>query len=144
MQREPEEWREQTQRERQVVETILLADFPGRDEVGKQLRGARVRDDCECGCGSFAVEQRQGMPSAPESGALLNVEGEDDNGTLVGLFIMVREGYVEYVECYGLARSPVSLPLPKSLRLTTQFRVSSTLTRSLPHERTILEGDRRA
>jgi hypothetical protein len=142
MDRDDALWREQTDRERELIETMLLADFAGRDEIATQLRGARVRDDCECGCGSFRVEPGDSRASV-ENGVAFDAAGMDDGGNEVGLFLMMRDGFVDYVECWGFTGVPFSLPLPSSLRLLTNVPTAPNVTHSVPHERTILEGDRR-
>lgn len=111
------EWRAPTDRERATIEAVLTFDFVGRQEVSAQILGARVADDCTCGCGSFAIEKRPGRLAAPGNGPVLDLVGRDETGVEVGLFIMVREGYVQYVECYGLSADPVGLPDPQTLRL---------------------------
>jgi hypothetical protein len=111
------EWRDPTDRERETIEAVLTFDFVGRDEVAAQIRGARVADDCGCGCGSFAIEKRAGQLPAPTKGPVVDLVGRDETGVEVGLFIMVRDGYAEYIECYGLSADPLGLPDPETLRL---------------------------
>ena len=111
-----DKWRLPTEREQALMEAILSLEFDGRDEVASQIRGARVADDCGCGCGSFAIEQRPATPLVPVDGPTAEMFGTDDADQLVGLFVMVKGGHVEYVECYGLATDPVSLRRPESLR----------------------------
>ena len=113
------EWRAQTPREQELLEAALQFDFLGRAEVAAQVTGARVSEDCGCGCGSFKVEVPSGSPTVPAGGSVGDVYGRDDAGTLVGLFFYVAGGFVRYVECYGLDGNPVSLPQPTSLAQAT-------------------------
>ena len=105
-----------TERELALIEALLGFEFDGHDEVASQIRGTRVADDCGCGCGSFAIERRPEPLRVTVDGPTHEWFGRDDAGNLVGLFIMVKDGYVEYVENYGLETVPVSLPTPESLR----------------------------
>jgi hypothetical protein len=115
-----DEWREQTERDRAVLEVVLQSRFPGRDEITSQLIGALVASDCGCGCGSFKPEPRANFLSVPVEGPVGDIYGRDDAGNLVGLFVLVTGGRVQYVECYGLECDPVSLPRPESLGETVR------------------------
>ena len=112
-----DEWREPNGRERAVIDAALAFNFVGRDELATQLVGARVTDDCVCGCGSFRVERRPGTLPSPADGVALETLGRDDAENEVGLFIKVEGGYVAYVECWGLGFDPIGLPKPESLYL---------------------------
>ena len=133
------QWRDTTSSERELIETILLADFSGREEIAQQLRGARVRDDCACGCGSFAVQPTTDSARTRTSGVVFEAEGKDDADNLVGLFVMVRDGLVEYIECWGMATNAASLPRPDTLKLTTAIQHSPTWSTTETHRRTIVE-----
>jgi hypothetical protein len=43
------ECRPLTERERELLEFMLTADFPGRDELKAQANGAEVCWECACG-----------------------------------------------------------------------------------------------
>ena len=133
------QWRDTTSSERELIETILLADFSGREEIAQQLRGARVRDDCACGCGSFAVQPTTDSARTRTSGVVFEAEGKDEADNLVGLFVMVRDGLVEYIECWGMATNAASLPRPDTLKLTTAIQRSPTWSTTETHRRTIVE-----
>lgn len=125
---------------------MLMAEFPGRDEVADQLRGATVRDDCVCGCGSFAIVPDESKPKAPIDGVVFEAAGKDQTDNDVGVFIMVRNGLVEYVECWGLTTDPAGLPRPESLSVLDRVALAPDRGRLVPHRRTILEehGRRKA
>src|SRR5690348_70359 len=44
--------------ERALVEFLLSAEFPGRDELNSQLGVAEVVGICECGCGTVTLAVR--------------------------------------------------------------------------------------
>lgn len=113
-------WRDQTERERELLEAILLADIPEPAAVAAQARNAEVATNCGCGCGSFQLRPRPSKPAGALKNAVLEGHGLDDAGNEVGLALFARDGVLDFVECYALAVDPMSLPRPETLR---QFRV---------------------
>jgi hypothetical protein len=50
--------------ERALLDFLLSADFPGRDELRKQADTASVVGECQCGCGTIELQVKPGLPPA--------------------------------------------------------------------------------
>lgn len=138
----PAGWRTQTARERELIETVLLAQFPGRDEIAIQLRGAMVGAECACGCGSFAVLPNEGSPGARCVGVVFEAEGRDEADRSVVLQVVVASsGLVDFIECTGVdPDSASSLPRPETLRAFVEVAPVGNVRSFKLSERTIFEG----
>lgn len=125
-------WRDQTERERRLLEAISRADIPEPAAVAAQARGAEVATNCQCGCGSFQLRPLPSEPTEALKNAVYEGSGLDDAGNEVGLALFARDGILEFVECYALAVDPVSLPRPDTLRQFRVVRESDSWERLVP------------
>jgi hypothetical protein len=50
--------RELKPNERALMEFLLTADFPGRNELREQVHRIEVLGDCDCGCGTIDLMVR--------------------------------------------------------------------------------------
>ncbi len=134
-------WRPQTEQEREIISTLLLADFEGRDQVADQIRGARVSSDCGCGCGSlkFQIDRASTAPANVLSATPLDTQGLDAAGNLVGAFFFVRDGFVEYLEFWSLTGVDIGLPVASTLRLLESDGTGPGVSHLAPRAHTILD-----
>jgi hypothetical protein len=100
--------------ERELLEFLLTADFPGRDELKQQLDCVEVIGDCDCGCGTInlTVENPVVHSTAREP---IPIEA---HGKGLEVLLFVRNGLLSSLEIvdYGDHR-PIPYPSPNSLEL---------------------------
>jgi hypothetical protein len=106
--------RELSTDESALAEFLLSVEFPGRDELRKQLRFAQVTGPCEYGCGTILIRVNDATGKAVTTERVV-VEAY---GKGVDVLMLVRDGTLSSVEIvdHGDAR-PLRYPRPKELTL---------------------------
>jgi len=100
--------------ERALVEFLLSAEFPGRDQLNSQLGFAEVVGTCECGCGTVNL-----AVTGPAARAVcrepIPVEA---HGTGIQVLLFVRGGLVCSLEIVDFEdKRPLPYPRPRDLKL---------------------------
>ncbi|WP_130343866.1 hypothetical protein [Herbihabitans rhizosphaerae] len=103
-----------TQRERAVLEALLAVDFPGVEELRRQVADVVVVDMCGCGCPSIDFQRDHGLGMEVRVNASIP-------GSHNGLFLYTIEdprrgkllGGIEWVA--GEDTNPDELPAPDRL-----------------------------
>ncbi|HXT85847.1 MAG TPA: hypothetical protein VN745_02375 [Verrucomicrobiae bacterium] len=100
--------------ERKLLEFMLSAEFPGRDELLLQMDSLRVTRECECGCGTVNLEANASVARAI-CREPIPVEAR---GAGVDVLLFVRKGLLACLEIvdHGDAR-PLPYPKPEDLEL---------------------------
>ena len=108
------ECRPLTERERELLEFMLTADFPGRDELKAQANGAEVCWECACGCGTINVELKEPYIRA----ATREPIPVEAYGKGADVLLFVRPGLLSSLEIvnHGDAR-PLPYPSANNLQL---------------------------
>ena len=103
-----------TRAERRLLDFLLSAEFPGRDELKAQAAAAQAVGACECGCGAIDLTVHH---SAPRSSCRepIPVEAYDTN-TEVLLF--VRDGALSSIQIVGRLGNQHPTPYPRLNELT--------------------------
>ena len=106
--------RQLTSEESALAEFLLSIEFPGRDELRKQLRLAQVTGTCECGCGTILIRVNDATDKAVTTERVV-VEAY---GKGVDVLMFVRDGTLSSIEIvdHGNAR-PLRYPIPEDLTL---------------------------
>jgi hypothetical protein len=108
-------FRKPTPTEAEVIQRLLAADFPGRQEIVKQLDGSRVRTiDNE---GSLELEPRDATkPAMVEKRIPVEADAVDEDGIHVHFLLHVVGGFVKELEVYKDDGSPIKrMPRPDDL-----------------------------
>src|SRR5665213_3688560 len=134
-----ERWRAPSEIEAKVLHTLLLAEFPGRDELRLQLTSASVALNCACGCGSLDFQVELQFSSVVDDGVAIETEGFDDAGTLVGVALVVRGDRLSQLEVYSPTGAPIGLPVPGSLRRLEYTSANARVGHLAPRTTTIRE-----
>ena len=100
--------------ERKLLEFLLSAEFPGREELASQMESLRVSRECECGCGTINFVANESV-SCAVCRAPIPVEAR---GSGVDVLLFVRRGLLSSLEVvyYSDAR-PLPYPRPEGLEL---------------------------
>ena len=100
--------------ERSLIEFLLSVDFPGRDELRRQLDAVEVVGGCDCGCGS--LDLKVGGPAmSSQSESPIPVKAYND---AVEVLLFVRGDLLSYLEFVFMQDTgPMSLPKPSELQL---------------------------
>ena len=100
--------------ERALIEFLLSADFPERDELRSQLNSVEAVGMCECGCETFSVLVKGSVPSAT-CREPVPVEAHGDG---IEVLLFVRGGLLTSLEIvdYGDKR-PLPYPRPDESKL---------------------------
>lgn len=98
-----------TDRERDVLDALLAAEFVGAEEFRRQAIDVRVTGRCGCGCPSidFTTDPGNGLTVLVDAG----IAGSDDSLFLFSLGN--RLGGIEYVSCSD--EMATELPTPSRL-----------------------------
>jgi hypothetical protein len=99
------EFRPLAQWERDLLDRLLEADFPGRDEVREQLASCLVREYDEHGCLEFAVQSDVKAPV--EMTVPVEVMADDADGIPIELLLFVKDGKVSELEFNKADGSPI-------------------------------------
>jgi|HubBroStandDraft_5_1064220.scaffolds.fasta_scaffold182466_3 hypothetical protein len=97
-----------------LAEFLLSVEFPGHDELRKQLKLAQVTGTCECGCGTILIRVNHANDKAVTTERVV-VEAY---GKGVDVLMFVRDGALSSIEIvdHGDAR-PLRYPKPEELSL---------------------------
>lgn len=111
-----ERFREPNDYERALFAKLVEQEFPGRPEVGIQLRTAKVRRIDTLGCLEFAASEVS--PAVVRRSVPVEAEGEDEDGITVHFLLHIVDGFLDLLEIYKEDGSGViRLPEPSQLRL---------------------------
>jgi hypothetical protein len=110
-------FRERTPTEAEVMQRLLAADFPGKEEIAKQLAGCRVRiiDDE----GSLELELSDAAkPAVVEKRIPVEADAVDEDGIHVHFLLHVVKGFAKELEVYKDDGSPIRrMPCPDDLEV---------------------------
>ncbi len=110
-------FREPTPTEAEVMRRLLAADFPGKEEIGKQLAGCRVRiiDDE----GSLELEpSAAARPATVEKRIPVEADAVDEDGIHVHFLLHVVKGFAKELEVYKDDGTPIRrMPSPNDLEI---------------------------
>lgn len=103
-----------TLQERSVIEFLLSAEFPGRDELRSQLETVKAVGLCECGCGTVILQVGESGPRATvETPIPIEAYGEN-----VDVLLFARNGFLSSLELvFHDDRLPRPFPKPGDLKL---------------------------
>jgi hypothetical protein len=103
-----------TERERELLEFMLTADFQGKSELKTQVNSAEVSWECDCGCGTVNMEVKEPCIRAATHEPI-PVEAY---GKGVDVLLFVRQGLLSSLEIvdHGDAR-PLPYPSANTLQL---------------------------
>jgi hypothetical protein len=110
-------FRQPTQPEREVIQKLLTATFPGKDAISKQLESCLVkRIDGE---GSLELKPNDLVkPAKVEKRIPVEAQGRDNDGIYVHFLLHVNEGVVKELEIYKDDGSPIKqMPQPDHLQV---------------------------
>lgn len=109
-------FRSLTEDEAALIRRLLVADFPGKEEIEKQISDVSVREIDEDGSLEFRV---RGATKAPvERRIPVEAEAEDADGGDVHVLLHVVDGLVDELEFYKEDGSRVlKRPRPEDMRL---------------------------
>jgi hypothetical protein len=103
--------------ERALMQRLLAADFPGKEEIAKQLAGCRVRiiDDE----GSLEFEPRDAArPATVKKRIPVEADAADEDGIHVHFLLHVVKGFAKELEVYKDDGSPIKrMPCPDDLEV---------------------------
>jgi hypothetical protein len=111
-----EEWRQPSVWERSILDRLLEADFPGRDELRAQVDGCEVRIYDADGC----LEIRTSVDVAAPVEKPVPVKGwtKDEDGMPVKVMLFVWDGFIAELEFNRVdGGSPINLPSPSEWEL---------------------------
>ena len=114
--------------ERELLDFLLSADFPGRDELRKQAATARVTGECECGCGTihFCVQNEATRAKVEK---IVPVEAHAD---ALEVLLFARDGMLSSLEIVFYTNPPQRpYPRPDQLKLWVRPNPQSKHTRPL-------------
>ena len=94
----PEVYRELCDSERQLLERLLEARFPGRDEIAEQIRTCLVKTLDEHGCLEFFV--RSHTNAAVDQRVPVEAEACDEEGNKIHMLLHVINGRINELEFY--------------------------------------------
>ena len=100
--------------ERALMEFLLSAEFPGRDELRSQLDSVEAIGACECGCGTVSLQVAKSAAGvSAEKPIPVKAYGE-----LVDVILLARNGFLSSLELvFHDPRAPRPFPKPGDLKL---------------------------
>jgi len=102
--------------ERAILERLLEADFPGREQIRQQINNSLVTIIDECGSLRFDVTSDIKAPVIKR--IPIEAETNDSDGVLIHLLLHVVDGKVAELEIYKDDSSPITqMPNASALRL---------------------------
>jgi len=106
--------------ERAILDLLLAADLPSGDALRQQLDGARVSEECTCGCPSVLFSIDPARPAAPgyRYGVAVEAETVDRDGTPIWVLLHVVHGYMRELEVLRADSAPVRLPDARDLTVS--------------------------
>ncbi len=110
------EFREPTEFERKLIERLLEADFPGRDELAPLLRDVLVRNIDEDG--SLSLGSRMEAKAPVVKRVPVEAEGKDEDGVVIHMLLHVDDGRPVELEFFRDDTANVKrIPPPSSFEL---------------------------
>lgn len=110
-------FRQPTPTEAEFMQRLLAADFPGQEEIAKQLASCRVRiiDDE----GSLELElSGTARPAAVEKRIPVEADAVDEDGIHVHFLLHVVKGFAKELEVYKDDGTPIKrMPHPNQLEV---------------------------
>jgi len=101
--------------ERRLLNFLLRPEFPGKDDLVKQLASAEVRPIDDDGSLQFRI--RVGSPAVVNGRIPVEAELEDSDGMTIFLLLHVVDGYLNELEIYRGDTLPVKGTIrPEELR----------------------------
>ena len=108
-------FRQPTPTETEFMQRLLAADFPGKEEIAKQLASCRVRiiDDE----GSLELELNDAAsPATVEKRIPVEADAVDEDGIHVHFLLHVVKGFAKELEVYKDDGTPIKrMPSPPGL-----------------------------
>lgn len=106
-----------TRSERTLLDAFLAHDFPGVDDLRREVPEARVRSGCPCGCGTleFDIDRQDGPPDSGVVEHPVEFEGvvlNEHGSPIGGLLLFVKKGHLSSLEVYSYSEGPLPLPDP--------------------------------
>ena len=106
-----------SQRENEILDFLLNAEFPGVEKLRRQARTARVVGRCECGCATIYLGVDESLPLADEIARSNAVDAagrpSSDDRPAPELILFVKEGRLSSIEIVWYGDAPISeFPLP--------------------------------
>jgi hypothetical protein len=118
-----------SEKERELLDFMFTADFPGRDELRTQTSRVKVCWECDGGCGTVEFELKEPCIRAAAHEPI-PVEGY---GKGVDVLLFVRQGLLSSLEIVDHRDArPLTYPTSKDLRLWVppHRAVGDTLTKN--------------
>jgi hypothetical protein len=107
--------RELKPNEKALIDFLLIADFPGRNELQQQVECVQVVGDCDCGCGTIDLAV---TGPCVRAGCRERVPVEAYGDTITVL-LFVRDGLLSSLEIVNCDDSrPLVYPSPDGLKLS--------------------------
>jgi hypothetical protein len=116
--------------ERALLDFLLSADFPGRDELRKQADTVRVVGECQCGCGTIELQVEPSQPPAKVSGPI-PIEAYGD---AIDVLLFARNGILGSLEIVFYT-DPPERPYPRPEQLKLWKRPELALNKASPPNR---------
>jgi hypothetical protein len=106
--------------ERAILDLLLATDLPSGDALRQQLGGARVSEECTCGCPSILFSIDHVCPAVPGYWYRVPVEAEtvDRDGTPIWVLLHLVNGYMRELEILRADSAPVRLPDASALTVS--------------------------
>lgn len=100
--------------EKALLDFLLSAEFPGRDELKEQVEDVRVVGECECGCGTIELAVQPGtVPARTEKSIPIEAYAE-----ALDVLLFARDGVLGMLEIVFYADPPQRpYPRPDQLKL---------------------------
>ncbi|MER7211954.1 hypothetical protein [Streptosporangium sp. NPDC000239] len=97
--------------ERAVILALLARDFPGAEDLRRQVPSVVVTRNCGCGCATIDFRTEDEPPTlGKELVSSAYVRGRDD-----GVLLFVRHGRLSHLEVYSSDGDPAPLPRVEDL-----------------------------
>lgn len=113
--------RELSRAEKDILERLLEARFPGRSTLLHQLAGARVTEECQA-CRTIGIVVDRASSDAADVMRRVPVEAEavDTDGENLHILLHVSKGFIVELEVFREDLGDVnSLPTPDQLHVIT-------------------------
>ena len=105
-----------TKNEREIIERLLEADFPGRDQIRQQFNNCLVTIIDEYG--SLRFDIRSDIKAPVIKRVPIEAEAQDVDGVPIHLLLHVVDGKLTELEIYKDDSSPIAqTPVASKLRL---------------------------
>ena len=95
-------------RERGLLEKLLEAEFPGRDELRSQLGSVTAKQVLENGTLSLRCDS--GLPSPSEYGRVIEGWCKDADGETIAVLLFTKDGFMNMLEIVKDGDSPIINP----------------------------------